>query len=333
MTIQAQNDDIVNNVKDIAKRLLEEGSVDLIIGYTKGTIPLKAPPFFVKKPEDVERLTWDNLGYTNLAKYLLVKRKKKIEDKEVDLKVGIIAKGCVGRAIVQLAVEKQLKRENVMIIGFPCNGLIDTKRIEKELSGKEILNASVQNDEIIVKGKDFEKIYPFEEYTMALCKTCKNRTPLVLDVLAGENNNTTVMDDFFDVTTMEAQTPEQKWEHINGVLGDCIRCNACRQACPVCYCNLCFVDQNKPIWFDKTFDRADIFVFHLIRSLHLAGRCVSCGACYGACPVGIDLNVLNRKLEKLAKERFDFVAGTNIETLPPMMAFKMDDSQEFMVEE
>ena len=65
----------------------------------------------------------------------------------------------------------------------------------------------------------------------------------------------------------------------------------------------------------------------------MAGRCVACGACSSVCPMGIDLNFITRKLEKIAKERFGFTSGLNAETLPPMMDFELEDEQEFMVEE
>jgi len=93
------------------------------------------------------------------------------------------------------------------------------------------------------------------------------------------------------------------------------------------------VDQNKPVWFGKTTDISDIIVFHLIRSMHMAGRCVACGACSSVCPMGIDLTFIIRSLEKIVKERFDFKSGLDLETLPPMMTFKMEDGQEFMLEE
>ena len=61
--------------------------------------------------------------------------------------------------------------------------------------------------------------------------------------------------------------------------------------------------------------------------------CVGCGACSSVCPMGIDLNLINRKLEELVKRRFDYTSGLNAETVPPMMDFKMEDEQEFMLEE
>ena len=142
-----------------------------------------------------------------------------------------------------------------------------------------------------------------------------------------------IEDDFGDLTEFESKTPEEQWQEINDTLSVCTRCYACREACPMCYCNLCFVDQNKPIWFGKTTDMSDIVVFHLVRAMHMAGRCVACGACSSACPMGIDLNKITRKLEKIVKERYDFTSGIDAEKLPPMMDFELEEAEEFMLEE
>jgi len=131
----------------------------------------------------------------------------------------------------------------------------------------------------------------------------------------------------------ESKTTEEKWDYIKDTLETCTRCYACREACPMCYCNLCFVDQNKPIWFEKTTEISEIIAFHLVRAMHLAGRCVACGACSSVCPMGIDLNLITRKLEKIVKERFNFTSGIDSKKMPPMMDFSMDDAEEFMLEE
>ena len=65
----------------------------------------------------------------------------------------------------------------------------------------------------------------------------------------------------------------------------------------------------------------------------MAGRCVGCGACNAVCPMGIDLNLINRKLEETVKRRYNYTSGLNAETVPPMMDFKMADEEEFMLEE
>ena len=325
-------------MKNLARDLLKNKEVDLIIGYAEGTVPLSSSPIFIKSEKDVDKLIWNNLCYMNLAKYVIPPLTKFIDDKKVDLKVGIVSKGCVGRALIHLAKENQIELKNIKMIGIPCNGMINRKRIEKELGGKEILELFISNGNIIVKGIDFEEKFSFEEYLNELCKSCQIRAPPMspdlADIIVGESVEASVKnDDYSDLELFESKSPEEKWQTIKDLLSECTRCYACREACPMCYCNLCFVDQNKPIWFGKTAELPDIVAFHLVRAMHMAGRCVACGACSSVCPMGIDLNLITRKLEKIVKERFDFTSGLSLDVMPPMMTQKMDDKEDFMLEE
>ena len=40
------NAQVAQNIRDIAKRLLSEGVVDCVIGFEKGTVPMRDRPFF-----------------------------------------------------------------------------------------------------------------------------------------------------------------------------------------------------------------------------------------------------------------------------------------------
>jgi ferredoxin len=336
--IETENKEIENSMRETARSLLKEKKVDVIIGYTKGTVPLSSAPIMITKEKDVEKLIWNNLCYVNLAKYLVPRIPQLIDPEKGDLKVGIVSKGCIGRALIHLAVEKQLNLENIKMIGIPCNGIINRKRIEKEIGEKEILEVFASGNDIVVKGKDFEQDFSFDEYINELCKACKVKSPPALAELAetciGECQEISSIDDNFeDLMEFESKTTEEKWDYIKDTLETCTRCYACREACPMCYCNLCFVDQNKPIWFEKTTEISDIIAFHLVRAMHLAGRCVACGACSSVCPMGIDLNLITRKLEKIVKERFNFTSGIDSKKMAPMMDFSMDDAEEFMLEE
>jgi len=336
--IETDNRQIENSMRETARTLLKEKKVDVIIGYTNGTVPLSSAPIMITKEEDVEKLIWNNLCYANLAKYLVPRIPQLIDPEKGDLKVGIVSKGCVGRALIHLSVENQINLENIKMIGIPCNGIINRKRIEKEIGEKEILEVFTSGSDIVVKGKNFEQKFSFEEYLNELCKECKVKSPPVLaeleETFAGECQEINSIDDNFeDLMEFESKTTEEKWDYIKDILETCTRCYACREACPMCYCNLCFVDQNKPIWFEKTTDISDIMAFHLVRAMHLAGRCVACGACSSVCPMGIDLNLITRKLEKIVKERFNFTSGIDSKRMPPMMDFSMDDAEEFMLEE
>ena len=333
--IQEKNEQIQQLIREESLKLLQEGEVEAIIGYSEGSIPLRSCPIVIRKEEEVEKLIWNNFCSLNLAKYV-VPRIPTLKDEEgKNLEVGIISKGCVGRALIHLAAENQLDLENIKIIGIPCNGVINRNRLLKEIQQEEILKVSISGDQLILKGRDFEHNVSIEEYLNELCKQCEVKSPPDLDeICIGDCQEIpTIGEDFGDVAEFESKTAEERWGYIKDLLSPCIRCYACREICPMCYCNLCFVDQRLPRWFGKTTDLSEVIVFHLARAMHLAGRCVACGACSSVCPMGIDLHLITRKLEEIVKRRFNFTSGIDPETQPPMHQFKMDDKQEFMLEE
>jgi coenzyme F420-reducing hydrogenase beta subunit len=335
MGIETENIKISELIRENAKKLLSEKQVDVIIGYSQGTVPLSSTPIIIRKEEDVEKLIWNNLCYINLARYLAPLMPQLCDSEGKPLKIGIIAKGCVARAVNLLAAEKQVNLDDIKMIGFNCNGIINRSKIDLEIGEKEILSVSISGDDIVVKGRDWEKKFPYTQYINELCKVCQVKAPSATDASCiGECQELdSIHDEFSDIADFEARSANEKWDYIKDALQVCTLCYSCRQACPVCYCNLCFVDQNKPIWFGKTTEYQDIFTFHLVRAQHLAGRCVACGACSSVCPVGIDLNFITRKLEKIVKKRFNYTSGLNSKTVPPMMDFKMSDAEEFMLEE
>lgn len=338
MSRSKENEGIEKAIHKTSIDLLEKGEVDIIIGYTNGTYPLNTAPYIVQNIKEVKNLIWNNLCHINLAKYL-PKIKNVITIKEEDeIKVGIIAKGCVARAINHLIMENQINPDNIKIIGIECNGILNRPKILQEFQNKDISEFYVENDEIIINGDGFEEKLSFEKYLMANCRTCTVKAPpnsgkLSEFVIGATYQNTNFEDPFEEIKEFEKKNPTERWEEIKEILSSCIRCYACREACPLCYCDICFVDQNMPRWFGKTTQLSEIITFHIIRALHSAGRCVGCGSCSNVCPMGIDLSLITRKLEKIAKERFNFTSGMDLETTPPMMCYQMDDQQEFMLDE
>ena len=46
----------------------------------------------------------------------------------------------------------------------------------------------------------------------------------------------------------------------------------------------------------------EVPIFHLVRAVHMAGRCIDCGLCEDACPVDIPLRLLYRKVNQVVSE-------------------------------
>ncbi|MFC1909973.1 Coenzyme F420 hydrogenase/dehydrogenase, beta subunit C-terminal domain [Chloroflexota bacterium] len=313
--------ELTDKIRETALDLLKKQGVDLIIGFADGTLPMRSSPWFARQESEVERLTWNSFCENNLAQYL-PKRKGKF---------GIVAKGCDVRAVVELIKENQIFREQVVIIGLPCSGMIDRKQVETKFEGKEITEVAEKNGSLVIKGDDFEESLNTADYLYACCRACTLKNPTVYDVLIGNPVEETSSDPFTDVEQFEALPPAERWAHLTAEFSKCIRCYACRNACPLCYCKECFVDCSQPQWIGKTTEASDTAIFHIMRAFHLAGRCLECGACERACPVVVDIRKLNRKLVKDVKNLFDYQAGLNLEELAPLATYKPDDPEQFIL--
>ena len=91
---------------------------------------------------------------------------------------------------------------------------------------------------------------------------------------------------------LKAMTRQERWDFWQGELIRCIKCYACRNSCPMCYCGHCTMDCNRPQWVPVPSHALGNLEYHMVRAMHLAGRCVECGDCGRACPVGIPIHLI-----------------------------------------
>jgi formate dehydrogenase subunit beta len=308
-------------IRETAKKLLKDKTVEVFIGYKKGTVPMMNEPVLIRDPGRVDLLYWDSFCALNLCNYLT-----KREDK-----IGVLATGCNSRNMVTHIIENQIKREQLHIVGIPCTGMIDHRAVEKAVQHKEIVEVNEDGDSFHVKGNNFEKTLNKNEFLQTNCQICRHRNPVMHDeMIADPVEEQTEVGAYKDVEKIEEMSSEKKHEHFTQLISSCIRCYACRNACPLCYCPTCFVDESRPQWVGKSIDPTDTMTFHILRAYHCAGRCTDCGACERACPVGIPVRQFTKKLNKDAESLFSWEAGLSPEQRPPLDVYRPDDYDEFI---
>ncbi|MEN6517590.1 MAG: Coenzyme F420 hydrogenase/dehydrogenase, beta subunit C-terminal domain [Methanospirillum sp.] len=77
---------------------------------------------------------------------------------------------------------------------------------------------------------------------------------------------------------------DDRLRHILNETSRCIKCYACIENCPVCYCESCST-KNPALVPPGRLPVAPMF--HLIRLAHVADSCVNCGQCEENCPMEI----------------------------------------------
>lgn len=308
-------------IRKRAGELLGQGKVDLFIGYAAGSVPMQNRPVMIRRSEEAGQLWWDSFCSLNLANYLAGRRER----------VGIVATGCNSRNIVTHIIENQVKREQLHIVGIPCSGMIDQRLVTKAAKGKEVLSVREDNGAVIVKGAGFQEHLSKGDLLQENCRVCTHRNPVLYDEMIAEPvAEQKGVDPYADVSELEKMDPESRWKYFSDLVAGCTRCYACRNACPLCYCPTCFVDESRPQWVGKGLDPTDTMTFHLMRAYHCAGRCTDCGACERVCPVGIPVRQFTKRLNRDALRLFSWEAGLTLDQRPPLDAYKPDDYNDFI---
>ncbi|MFH0845739.1 MAG: 4Fe-4S ferredoxin [Pseudomonadota bacterium] len=90
----------------------------------------------------------------------------------------------------------------------------------------------------------------------------------------------------------------------------CIKCYGCRDICPMCFCKECSLETEQLIHTGEI--PPEIPIFHLVRAVHMAGRCIDCGLCDEACPADIHLRTLYKKVADIIEQEFQYRPGYSL---------------------
>ncbi len=295
-------------LREKAKELLASGEVNVIIGYGWNRKGTHTTPVFITREDDTDRLVFNEQCVNNLSVYLT----RKHPDTRSMGRPAVVAKGCDIRSIAVLIAEGQIKREDVHIIGMTCNGVVAAQELPDGTPAKLT-----------------------DETLSPKCPTCDVRNPHITDTVIGETLDYSPREDnpgepFDTIRTLDGREASERWGFWADHFSRCIKCYACRQYCPLCYCERCIAEKNMPQWIETSSHPRGNLAWNLIRAMHLAGRCTFCGECERACPVDIPLNLINQKLSVVIKEAFGYKSGYDPDGHPPLIVYSPDDRENFI---
>lgn len=267
----------MNELRKRVSELLQEKTIDLFIGYGKGTGDRRRA-LFISDPIDAENLIFDENCKQNLAVYLLKDEVKRAG------KIGFTATASALRAMLQQASEHQIKDGSIITLHITA-------------------------DKSLVEFGDFKSIETYLEHT-----------DTGLSVEERES-----------ISRIRSMGNQERWDFWMNEFSRCFKCYACRAACPLCYCHRCTTDCNQPQWIPVASHELGNLDWHIMRAMHLSGRCVNCGDCAEACPMDIPLNLLTYCLVDDIQKDFEFTAGMKSDALYALSTFKPNDKEEFIL--
>ena len=311
-------------------------------------------PKVVEKAEDMKDFPLSNLiayGYArtdSAAKYL-----HKSLDGAKKEKIGIIARPCDTRAVVELVKIKQINLDNVFIIAIEDRGMIpkagrDIKKI-KDVDPTKVVKEKIGDNGLIVKLEDGST----KELDLAIaenCLRCVRKLPVIADLsitdlgipidsdeiilkVYSDKGDEALEKSGISKKTLSGDAHVKKYNEIvekakakrTKDLEDWANTPqeekiARLQKCTMC--NMCI--RGCPVCYcvdcilqkkrkEKIINKE---TYQLTRIAHVADRCVECGNCANNCPQNLPLSLYFQSLNEAFKEKFRYAPGESVEDTP-----------------
>lgn len=307
-------------IREKAASLLRDGTVTRVLAWKRGELGYDVTPAVFTSEDQLSELVYNGFCGANMSKYTV-----KLSHGEG--KTAVFLKPCDTYSFNQLLCEHRIIRDNVYVVGIPCDGMLDEGKMKHLVP--ELLGAEEDGETVHLTTYDDVLTTPRTELLLERCENCKSRRHVVYDELLGEDGEVLDSHRFDEVERLEAMTPDERYAFWQGELSRCIRCNACRNVCPACTCEKCVFDNPESCVENKA--AANSFeekLFHVIRAFHVAGRCTDCGECSRVCPQNIPLHLLNRKfISDINRLYGDYQAGETDNGRSPLVNFNKGDGE------
>lgn len=294
-----QLDALRDNLRAAAGDLLASGKAMMVIGYGATALPGKTAAMMLTAVDEAGNLDWGEACHANLTAYLPAAVKKAG-------RVAVAVKKCDVGAALGLIRENQIRAEDVLFLGAPCAGI-------KE--GPDLAAKCVGCD-----GKPH-----------SLCDVVVDADGVRHAARQAEATESPAADPRDEqVAYLESLPADVRWQYWQRQFARCLRCYACRASCPLCYCDSCIAEKNRPQWISPAIEPQGNTAWNLVRAFHLAGRCSGCDACARACPADIRLDLINHKLRLEVERQFRSSASDGA-AKAALIDFRSDDPEDFVM--
>ncbi len=354
----------IEDFPKILSTILKEKVVDKIISAETRIIKktqeedrFTVVPKLVEKAEDIKGFPLSNLiayGYArtdSAAKYL-----HKSVGGALNEKIGLIARPCDTRALIELAKIKQINLDNLFVIAIEDRGMLpkagrDIKKI-KDIDPTKIIKEKVGDNGLIVKLKDGsskEVKIPISEN----CLRCYRKLPVVADLSISDlgipiDSDEIILKVYSDKGSdiLEKSKISKKplpndiknahTEEYNEIIekakakrekdleewANLPQSEKIAQLLNCTMCNICI--RGCPVCYcidcilmKKRKDKTiNKEAYQLTRVAHVADRCIECGNCDNNCPQNLPLSIYFQSLNDAFKEKFGYTSGESVEDIP-----------------
>ena len=354
----------IEDFTKILATLLKEKIVDKIIG-AKLRVDKKSgnldrftvQPMLAEKEEDVANFPLTPLiayGYArtdSASKFL----HKSVEG-AMNEKVGLIARPCDTRALIELAKIRQVNLDNLFVIGIEDRGMLpkagrEIKKI-KDVDPTKIVKEKVGDTGLIVKMDDGS----VKELNLTIsenCLRCYRKIPVVADLTVSDvgipiESEEIILKVYSDKgndileksgVNKKALPDDVKNTHVNKYneiiekakekrakdLADWDKVPQKEKIAELLKCTSCGICiRGCPVCYcvdciltkKKKAKTIDNVTYQLTRIAHDADRCVECGNCDNNCPQNLPLSLYFQSLNEAFKEKFGYEAGMSLDDIP-----------------
>ena len=271
-------------------------------------------------------------------------------------KVGLIARPCDTRALIELAKIKQVNLDNLFILGIEDRGLLPKAGREvrklKDIDPTKIVKEKVGDKGLIVKMEDGST----KELNLTIadnCLRCYRKTPVIADLTISDlgipiESNEIILKVYSDKGTdvVEKAGIEKKelpddikkahLEKYDTIIESAKEKRAkdleewdklpqeekLAELLKCTSCGICV--RGCPVCYcidciinkKKKAKTIDNVTYNLTRIAHDADRCVECGNCDNNCPQNLPLSLYFQSLSEAFKEKFGYEAGMSVDDIP-----------------